>query len=139
MKDKADGYQDRVWRGLKNDLFPALGHRPISQISAKDLLMALRKVEARGAVDMAHRVKQSAGQVFRFAVATGRCDRDPTGDLKGALQPTNGKHFAAITNPKDVGRLLIAIDAYEGTPVVKAALQLSPILYQRPGEMRNME
>ena len=139
MKDKAKGYQDRTWRGLKNDLFPALGHRPINQITAQELLAALRKVEARGAVDMAHRVKQSAGQVFRYAIATGRCERDPAADLKGALQPTNKKHFAAITDPKAVGKLLIAIDAYEGTPVVKTALQLSAILFQRPGEIRTME
>jgi integrase len=96
-------------------------------------------VEARGAVDMAHRVKQSAGQVFRFTVATGRCERDPTGDLRGALQPTNKKHFAAITDPREVAKLLVAIDAYEGTPVVKTALQLSAILFQRPGEIRAME
>jgi integrase len=96
-------------------------------------------VEARGAVDMAHRVKQSAGQVFRFTVATGRCERDPTGDLRGALQPTNKKHFAAITDPREVAKLLVAIDAYQGTPVVKTALQLSAILFQRPGEIRAME
>jgi hypothetical protein len=84
MMDKAQGYQDRTWRGLKNDLFPSVGKRPINQITAPELLTALRKVEARGAVDMAHRVKQTAGQVFRYGVATGRCERDPTGDLKGA-------------------------------------------------------
>ena len=139
MKDKAQGYQDRTWRGLKNDLFPALGSRPINQIAATELLMALRKVEARGAVDMAHRVKQTAGQVFRYGVATGRCGRDPTGDLKGALAPVTKTHFAAITDPKEVGRLMLAIDAYTGTPVVKTALQLSAILFQRPGEIRAME
>jgi integrase len=139
MKDKAKGYQERTWRGLKNDLFPALGSRPINQITATELLMALRKVEARGAVDMAHRVKQTAGQVFRYGVATGRCERDPTGDLRGALQPVTKKHFAAITEPKAAGNLMLAIDAYEGTPVVKTALQLSAILFQRPGEIRAME
>ncbi len=139
MQNKAQGYQDRTWRGLKNDLFPALGHRPINQITAQELLAALRKVESRGAVDMAHRVKQSAGQVFRYGIVTGRCDRDPAADLKGALQPTNKKHFAAITDPKSVGKLLIAIDAYEGTPIVKTALKLSAILFQRPGEIRAME
>lgn len=139
MKDKAQGYQDRTWRGLKNDLFPSLGSTPINQITAPELLLALRKVEARGAVDMAHRVKQTAGQVFRYGIATGRCERDLAHDLKGALQPVNKKHFAAITDPKQVGRLLLAIDAYEGTPVVKTALQLSAILFQRPGEIRAME
>tara|TARA_R110001592_G_scaffold363043_3_gene679806 strand:+ start:7863 stop:9098 length:1236 start_codon:yes stop_codon:yes gene_type:complete len=139
MKDKAQGYQDRTWRGLKNDLFPALGSRPINQITAPELLMSLRKVEARGAVDMAHRVKQTAGQVFRYGVATGRCERDPTGDLKGALQPVTKTHFAAITEPAKVGGLMLAIEAYDGTPVVKTALQLSAMLFQRPGEIRAME
>ncbi len=101
--------------------------------------MSLRKVEARGAVDMAHRVKQTAGQVFRYGVATGRCERDPTGDLKGALQTVNKTHFAAITDPREVGKLMLAIDACTGTLVVKTALQLSAILFQRPGEIRAME
>ncbi|MCZ6828281.1 MAG: integrase arm-type DNA-binding domain-containing protein, partial [Gammaproteobacteria bacterium] len=84
ISDKSNSYKDRTWRLLKNDLFPPLGRRPIAQITAQELLLALRKVEGRGAVDMAHRAKQTAGQVFRYAVATGRAERDPSADLKGA-------------------------------------------------------
>jgi integrase len=139
IADKSDSYKDRTWRLLNNDLFPPLGNRPINQITAPELLMALRKIEARGAVDMAHRAKQTAGQVFRYAVATGRAERDPSSDLKGALKSRTKKHYPAITDPKEVGKLLIAIDAFQGTLVVKTALQLSPILFQRPGEIRAME
>ena len=139
LKDKSDSYRDRTRRLLKNDLYPSLGHRPISQITPPELLMVLRKVEARGAVDMAHRAKQTAGQVFRYAVATGRAERDPSGDLKGALKSRTKKHYAAITDPVQVGKLLLAMDAFEGTPTVKAALKLSALLFQRPGEIRAME
>jgi len=139
LSEKSDSYRDRTQRLLKNDLYPPLGNRPISQITAPELLMALRKVEARGAVDMAHRAKQTAGQVFRYAVATGRAERDPSADLKGALKSKTKKHHAAITEPVEVGKLLLAIDAFQGTPVVKTALQLSPLLFQRPGEIRGME
>jgi integrase len=116
-----------------------LGNRPISQITSAELLLALRKVEERGAIDMAHRAKQTAGQVFRYAVATGRAERDPSGDLRGALKTKTKKHYAAITDPAEVARLLLAIDAFQGTSTVKAALQLSPLLFQRPGEIRGME
>jgi integrase len=139
MGGKSDSYRDRTRRLLENDLYPALGRRPINQIEPPELLMALRKVEKRGAVDMAHRAKQTAGQVFRFGVATGRCARDPSGDLRGALTPKNKKHYAAITDPAGAGRLMLAIDSFEGTPAVKTALQLSPLLFQRPGEIRTME
>lgn len=139
LQDKSDSYRERTARLLKNDLYPPLGNRPINQITPAELLMALRKVEARGAVDMAHRAKQTAGQVFRFAVATGRCERDPSADLKGALKSRKKSHHAAITDPAEVGRLLLAIDEFQGTPVVKVALQISPLLFQRPGEIRAME
>ncbi|MCX2979754.1 DUF4102 domain-containing protein [Halieaceae bacterium IMCC14734] len=139
MEGKSESYTDRTKRLLKNDLYPALGKRPINHIEPPELLMVLRKVESRGAVDMAHRAKQTAGQIFRFAIAAGISERDPSADLKGALKSRTKTHYASITEPKDVGRLLIAIDAFQGTPVVKAALQLSPILFQRPGEIRNME
>jgi len=139
LQDKSDSYRDRTARLLKNDLYPPLRNRPINQITPAELLMALRKVEARSAVDMAHRAKETAGQVFRFAVATGRCERDPSADLKGALKSRKKKHHAAITDPAQVGKLLLAIDAFQGTPAVKTALQLSPLLFQRPGEIRAME
>lgn len=139
MGNKSFSHSDRTRRLLENDLYPYLGHRPINDIAPPELLAVLRKVEARGAVDMAHRAKQTAGQVFRYAVATGRAERDPSGDLLGALKDRKKKHYAAITDPRAVGPLLVAIDAFMGTPVVKTALQLSPILFQRPGEMRAME
>jgi integrase len=139
LHDKSDSYRDRTIRLLKNDLYPSLGTRPISQITSAELLMVLRKVESRGAVNMAHRAKQTAGQVFRYAVATGRAERDPSGDLRGALKTKAKKHYAAITDPVQVGKLLIAIDAFQGTPAVKTALQMSALLFQRPGEIRAME
>ncbi|TXS96197.1 DUF4102 domain-containing protein [Parahaliea maris] len=140
MPEKSKSYQDRTGRILEKDLYPVLGSRPISAITAPELLAALRRIESRGANDIAHRAKQTAGQVFRYAVATGRAERDPSGDLKGALKPKRQKkHHAALTNPAEVGRLLVAMDAFEGTPTVKTALLLSPLLFQRPGEIRAME
>lgn len=137
--DKSEGHKTRTLRALEKDLFPSIGKRPISSISPPELLTALRKIESRGAIDTAHRAKQTAGQVFRYAIATGRAERDPSADLKGALRTTKKKHFAAITDPREVGRLLVAIDDFQGTPTVKAALQLSPLLFCRPGELRHME
>ena len=139
LSEKSDSYRDRTSRLLKKDLYPPLGNRPISQITAAELLMALRKIEARGAVDMAHRAKQTAGQVFRYAVATGRAERDPSADLKGALKSKTKKHYASITYPEEVGKLLLAIEGFQGTSIVRTALQLSPLLFPRPGEIRGME
>lgn len=139
MPDKSKSYRERTGRILEKDLYPVIGNRPIASISAPELLAALRRIESRGANDIAHRAKQTAGQVFRYAVASGRAERDPSADLKGVLKPRRKKHHAAITEPTEVGKLLVAIDGFEGTPVVKTALQLSPMLFQRPGEIRTME
>jgi integrase len=139
MADKSKNHQDRTKRALEKDLFPVLGNRPIDSITPPDLLKALRRIESRGAVETAHRAKQTAGQIFRYAVATGRAERDPSADLKGALASPQKTHLAAITNPKEVGKLMVAIEGFTGTPVVKAALQLSPLLFCRPGELRHME
>lgn len=140
MPEKSESYRVRTGRILEKDLYPALGNRPIKSITAPELLAALQRIEGRGANDIAHRAKQTAGQVFRYAVATGRAERDPSGDLKGALKPRRKKkHHAAITDPAEVGRLLVAMDGFQGTPVVKTALLLSPLLFQRPGEIRTME
>ncbi|RLA23501.1 MAG: integrase [Gammaproteobacteria bacterium] len=139
MADKVPAHRSRTKRLLEKNLFPVLGNRPINDITAPEVLIALRKVEARGALDMAHRAKQTAGQVFRYAVATGRCERDPSRDLDGALPNRKKKHHAAITDPAEVGKLLLAIDSFAGTEVVRVALQLSPLLFQRPGEIRAME
>ncbi|WP_415911629.1 tyrosine-type recombinase/integrase [Neptuniibacter sp. QD37_11] len=139
QSDKTPGYQKRVLRALEHDLFTSIGDTPITEITAPMLLNALRKVEDRGAIETAHRDKQIAGQVFRFAIATGRAERDPTPDLKGALKPAPTKHFAAITTPKEAGRLMTAIDQFEGTPVVSAALKLSALFFCRPGELRHLK
>jgi integrase len=140
MPEKSESYRVRTLRILEKDLYPVIGNRPIAAISAPELLAALRRIESRGAFDIAHRAKQTAGQVFRYAVATGRAERDPSWDLKGALKPKRQKkHHAAITAPAELGRLLLAMDGFEGGPVVKTALLLSPLLFQRPGEIRAME
>lgn len=139
MDGKSKSYLDRTLRILEKDLYPVIGSRPIANVTAPELLAALRRIEARGAIDIAHRAKQTAGKIFRYAVATGRAERDPSQDLTGALKARNKKHHASITDPKEVGKLMVAIDGFEGTLVVKTALKLSPLLFQRPGEIRHME
>ncbi|MCA0892851.1 tyrosine-type recombinase/integrase [Microbulbifer agarilyticus] len=131
--------KDRARRALDTDLLPYLGKRPIAEITPPEVLRCLRRIESRGALETAHRVKRVASQVFRFGVATGKADRDPTIDLTGALKPTKKKHLAAITDPVEVGRLMVAIEGYQGTPVVRTALKLSPLLFCRPGELRKLE
>jgi integrase len=125
---------------MEADLFPYLDMRPINDIRAPELLAVLRRVEARGALIVAKRLRQIAGQVFRYAVATGRAERDPAADLRGALKSAGGeRHHAALTAPAEVGELLRAIAGYSGSPVTRAALLLSPLVFQRPGELRAME
>lgn len=125
---------------MEADLLPYIGLRPINDIKAPELLAALRRVEARGSLIVAKRLRQIAGQVFRYAVATGRAERDPSGDLRGALRsPGAERHHAALTSPADVGELLRAIDGYTGSPITRAALVLSPLLFVRPGELRAAE
>ncbi|KAA0876474.1 tyrosine-type recombinase/integrase [Nitrincola tapanii] len=138
MSDKSEGHQARTIRALEKHLFGSIGNRPISEISALDLLPVLRKIEDKGHVETAHRVKQVAGQVFRYGIVTGRCERDPCTDLKDALRPTKKNHFAAITDPKELGRLLVSIDEYTGTPAVIAALKCSALWFCRPGELRHV-
>jgi integrase len=124
---------------LERDVFPWLGSRPIVEIKPSELLMALRRVEARGALETAHRIRTVCGQVFRYAVATGRAERDISGDLRGALPPVAEKHHASITDPAKIAELLRAIDGYQGGFVVRCALQLAPMLFVRPGELRAAE
>ncbi|WP_368924279.1 tyrosine-type recombinase/integrase [Comamonas aquatica] len=126
----------RAKRQFERDLFPWLGERRLADIEPVELLAALRKIEERGAIETADRGLMLARQVWRYGVATGRVSRDITGDLKGALSPYRGKHFAAITEPHQFGELLRAIKGYKGGPVVRAALRLAPMLFQRPGELR---
>ena len=124
---------------LERDIFPWIGSRSIAEIKAPDLLAAVRRIENRGALETAHRALANCGQICRYAVATGRADRDPSGDLRGALPPVKGKHFAAITEPLAIGELLRAIDAFKGTFTVQCALRLAPMLFVRPGELRKAE
>lgn len=135
----SDVHIAKVWSVLDKDLFPWLGDRPIADIKPPELLAVLRRIESRGAIETAHRAKQIAGRVFRYAVATGRAERDPSHDLSGALTPKIKGHLAALTDPKEVAALLEAIEGFYGTPVVRAALRLSPYLFVRPGELRHME
>lgn len=132
----SEAHAVRAKRQLERDLFPWLGARRLCEIEPVELLAALRKVEERGAVETANRELDLSRQVWRYGVATGRVSRDITADLKGALQPYRGKHFAAITDPERLGDLLRAIKGYKGGPIVRAALQLAPMLFQRPGELR---
>jgi len=101
--------------------------------------ITMRKIVARGAIETAHRAKQNCGRVFRYAIATGRADRDPTIDLQGALPPPQISHHASITDPKEIGALLRAIDGYSGSGVTRYALQLAPLVFVRPGELRAAE
>lgn len=135
----ATGHSTKIIRRFEKDLFPYLGKRPIKAINAPELLAVLRRIETRGAIETTHRAKQNIGQVFRYAVATGRAERDPTGDLKGAIPPAKKGRHAAITDPVKVGELLRSIDAYGGSPIVRAALQLSALFFVRPGELRQAE
>jgi integrase len=129
----------RILRLLEKDVFPWIGKRPVGSVTAAELLSVIRRIEGREANETAHRALQNCGQVFRYAVATGRAERDPTGDLRGALAPVIETHHASITEPKAIGELLRAIDGYMGSAVTKSALQLAPLVFVRPGELRRAE
>ena len=135
----ADSHADKVLLRLEADLYPWIGSRDVAAITAPELLLALRKVEQRGAVESAHRCLQYASSIFRYAIATQRAERNPAPDLKGALAPAVRGSFASIREPARVGALLRAIDAYPGGYVVRCALQLAPLLFVRPTELRLME
>lgn len=130
------GHRERVTRQLEADLFPWLGQSSPDEINAPALLSCLRRIEGRGAVHSAHKTRAVAGQVFRYAIATGRASRDPSQDLKGAIPPAKTRSFAAVTDPEDAGRLLRAIENYKGTSPVICALRLAPLVFVRPGELR---
>jgi integrase len=124
---------------LELNVFPWIGERPITEIKAPELLMVLRRIESRGALETAHRLRAICGQVFRYAIATGRAERDPAADLRGALPPVKPKHHSAMTDPEKVAGLLRPIDGYQGSFVTKCALRLAPYLFVRPGELRQMK
>lgn len=135
----AKSHSDKILLRLESYLFPWLGTRPIAEVTAKELLTVLRRIEARGAVESAHRTLQNCGQIFRYAIATGRAERNPAADLRGSLAPVKATHRAAITDPQAIGGLLRASDDYQGSIVTKSALRLAPLVFVRPGELRTME
>ena len=132
----ATGHSKRVLSLMERDILPWIGNDPINEIPAPKLLEIARRVESRGALETAHRSMRLCSQVFRYGVATGKCDRDPTGDLRGALPPIKGGHFAATLEPQRLGEIIRDLRNYHGTFVVRCALQLAPLLFVRPGELR---
>jgi integrase len=133
------GHAVTIMSRLERDIFPWIGKRPIAEIKAPELLTVLRRVESRGALESAHRIRTIAGGVLRYAVVTGRAERDCSADLRGALPQPTEKHRAAITDPKEVAKLLRAIDGYQGHYVTQCALRLAPLVFVRPGELRHAE
>lgn len=134
----SDTHYIREERNLRKDVFPYLGNRAIGTIEPPELLKVIRKVEERGALDVAHRVLLTSRGVWQHAVAEGHATRDITQDIKGALKPHLKRNLPAIIDPLVFGGLLRASDAYQGGPVVRAALAIAPILFQRPGNLRTM-
>jgi integrase len=124
---------------MVNDVFPWIGGKAITEITAPDVLSVMRRMDERGARYSAHRVRGEISRAFRYAIATGRAERDPCPDLRGAIPPAKETHFASITDPKEAGELLRAIDGFRGTFVVKSALFLAPLMFVRPGELRKAE
>ena len=139
MGGKSESYRYRTLRMLERDLFPYLGSRPVADITPPEVLTVLKRIEARGAIDTAKGAKQTASKVFRFAIAGGRATNDPAAVVGEQLQPAQRGHFSAITTPAAAGRLMAAIHGYQGTPAVRAALKLAPLLFCRPGELRSLE
>ena len=135
----SESHANRILRRLENDVFPWLGSRSIDQIDPPELLKVARRIESRGALETAHRAIRNCGQVFRYAVATGRAERDPTTDLNGALPPARSRHYPTITDPEAISDLLRAIGGYQGSPITRAALRLAPLVFVRPGELRHAE
>ncbi|MFN3735190.1 tyrosine-type recombinase/integrase [Comamonas testosteroni] len=135
----SESYSAKWLRLLEKDFFPSLGKLALADITPPMMLGVLRRVEQRGAVDAAHTLRKNAGQVFRYGIQTGRCERNPVPDLQGALKPLSVKHMAALLEPVKVGELMRAIDAYTGQPVTRGALLLSALLFQRPVNIRSIE
>jgi integrase len=135
----APGHKDRVIRRFERDIFPLIGARPIGGVTPPELLTVLRRIELRGALHTAHRARGNCSQVLRYAIATGRCERDPSSDLRGALPPKKGTHFGATTEPAALAGILRAMDGYQGDMVVRCGLRLASLVFARPGELRHAE
>ena len=133
------GHAKKTLTRLEQDIFPWIGTRPIGDIKAPEMLMALRRIEARGAIHTAHRIHQNCGQIMRYAIATGRAERDIASDLRGAIQPETRVHHASIVEPKHIGNLLREMEIYDGLFATKCALRLAPLVFLRPGELRHAE
>ncbi|MFL9609709.1 tyrosine-type recombinase/integrase [Methylobacillus sp. Pita2] len=136
MADKSETHRTRTLRRLELFLFPWLGSKPIADMSAPDVLQPIKLIQNQNKLETAHKALQIAGQVFRYAVQTGRAVRDVTADLKGALPSSTVTHMASLTDPKDVAELLRAMDGFTGSLTVQTALRLAPLLFVRPGELR---
>lgn len=134
-----ESHSARLLSRLEKNVFPHIGSKPIAQIKAPELLGVLRRLESRGIIHTAHSIRGICGQIFRYAVATGRAERDPSADLRGALSPVKTINRAAITDPVKAGELLRAIDNYRGSFVVQSALKFAPLTFVRPGELRHAE
>ncbi|MGO1072883.1 tyrosine-type recombinase/integrase [Lysobacter sp. CA199] len=132
-------YRVKIIAWMANDVFPHIGGRPIAELTAPDFLRVARRIEDRGAIESAHRIMQNCGQVMRYAIATGRPNRNPVADLRGALASPVERHHAAITDPRQLGGLLRAIDDYSGDATTRAAMRLAPLVFVRPGELRQAE
>lgn len=134
-----ESHGGRVLNRLEKDVFPYVGSRPITELSAPEILTVLQRIESRGAIETAHRTHQNFGQIFRYAIATGYAQNDPCPHLRGALKPIQQRHHASIVDPKKIGDLLRAIHSYEGFFVTKCALRFAPLVFVRPGELRQAE
>ena len=132
-------HSSKIKGRLNRYILPEIGEYPISEITAPVLLTALRKLESKGLLETAKRVRGLTGEIFRYAIITGRADRNPAADLAGALKTPKTKHMAALTEPEDAGLLMLAIEGYRGTLIGETALALSPYLFLRPGELRQLE
>ena len=135
----AESHSSKIIRRLELYVFPVIGKLPVAQVTTHDCWIALEKIEKRGTIETAHRARTNIGQVMRYAVSTGRRTDDPTTALRGSLKSSAPKHFASLTKPNDVRDLLLSIDSFVGTPPVMLALKLAPLLFVRPGELRQME
>jgi integrase len=138
-KNWEPSHSSKIIRRLERDVFPVLGKKPIRQITPLELLKCIQRIEKRGVLETAHRAMQNVGAVFRYAIATGRAERDITVDLRGSLPPTKQTHYPTITDPDEIGELLETIEASEMALVTKCALRLAPLVFVRPGELRKAE
>ena len=136
MKDKSESHTGRILRRFELYLFPWIGKKPITDITAPEILLSIKRIQEQNKLETAHRTLQASGQVFRYAVQTGRASRDVTADLKGALPSPTVKHMASLTEPKEVAELLRAFDGFTGTLTVQSALRLAPLVFVRPSELR---